>query len=253
MPVHAGPMIRSRLATLIVLVTVSLVVASGGSGHATARPAAQQRVATAGEMVPGAASPAGLEARTDAAGSSPTSVAVPSALAGGSSPVATSVAVPPALASASSPPAQPSASCRQRASPRSGWSWPVDPPVRVLVGFDPPDVRWGAGHRGIDLAASIGESIRAPADGVVSFAGSVAGRPVLVVAHAGGLRSTFEPVLATVSVGQRVTRASIVGSLDGTPGHCAPQSCLHWGVLRGKAYVDPLGLLCGQVVLKPMS
>lgn len=214
-------MIRSRLVLLAILVTVAVVPASGGGGHATEPTATQRRVAALSTMGPAGASAWAAGVTTGEVGLAPA--------------------------------APPTASCRQLTTPRSGWSWPVDPPVSVLAVFDPPELRWGAGHRGIDLAAAVGESIRAPADGVVSFAGSVAGRPVLVVAHAGGLRSTFEPVLAGVAVGQQVSRGSVVGSLDGTPGHCPARACVHWGVLRGEVYLDPLAMLCGQVVLKPMA
>lgn len=135
---------------------------------------------------------------------------------------------------------------------RGGWAWPLAPPHPVLRGFDPPDVRWGAGHRGVDLGASVGAEVLAPADGVVSFTGLLAGRPVLVVTHPGGLRSTFEPVVATLPAGSAVARGSPIGVVDATAGHCAPVTCVHWGVLRGTAYLDPLALLSGRVILLPL-
>ncbi|MGV1008161.1 MAG: peptidoglycan DD-metalloendopeptidase family protein [Dermatophilaceae bacterium] len=136
--------------------------------------------------------------------------------------------------------------------PRARWAWPVPEPHEVVRGFDPPDVTWGAGHRGVDLAAAPGGPVRAPTDGVVSFAGVVAGRDVVVVAHADGLRSTFEPVLATQPVGTRVAQGDVVGVVTASPGHCAPTTCVHWGVLRGSSYLDPLGFLRLPVVLLPL-
>lgn len=147
---------------------------------------------------------------------------------------------------------QGSASVSTQAPTRS-WAWPLDPPHPVLADFHPPAQRWGSGHRGVDLGGPLGAPIRAPTDGVVSFSGSVAGRPVLVIAHAGGLRSTFEPVIGSVAVGQAVRRSDVVGVLAPGPWHCSPVSCLHWGVLRGDTYLDPLGLLAGRVVLLPLS
>ncbi|MEU2199421.1 M23 family metallopeptidase [Isoptericola sp. NPDC019482] len=132
-----------------------------------------------------------------------------------------------------------------------GWVRPV--PGDVVHPFDPPVGQWGAGHRGVDLAAATGEKVRAPAAGVVSFSGQVAGKPVVVVAHAGGLRSTFEPVTADVRRGDAVGAGDPVGGLAAAPGHCAPAACLHWGVLRGDVYLDPLAML-GQappIVLLP--
>jgi murein DD-endopeptidase MepM/ murein hydrolase activator NlpD len=120
-------------------------------------------------------------------------------------------------------------------------------PGAVVRSFDPPDVPWGAGHRGVDLAASDGAVVVAPADGVVTFAEVLAGRPVLVVSH-GELRSTFEPVVATVAVGTRVGRGQPVGRL--VAGHACPAPvCLHWGVKRGETYLNPLGLLGREVRL----
>src|SRR3712207_6926505 len=33
--------------------------------------------------------------------------------------------------------------------------WPLRPRPEVVRGFDPPDVRWGSGHRGVDLAGDV--------------------------------------------------------------------------------------------------
>ncbi|MDX6348363.1 MAG: hypothetical protein QOF84_3153, partial [Streptomyces sp.] len=116
----------------------------------------------------------------------------------------------------------------------------------VERGFDPPMSRWGAGHRGVDLRAGPGAPVRAAAPGRVTFAGAVAGRGVVVIRLSvpGGLRITYEPVRASVSVGGEVAAGAVVGSLQGggVPSHCAGR-CLHWGLLRGSAYLDPLSLL----------
>jgi murein DD-endopeptidase MepM/ murein hydrolase activator NlpD len=132
------------------------------------------------------------------------------------------------------------------------WMWPVPEPHPVVRGFDPPGAPWGAGHRGVDLATEVGGPVVTPTDGVISFAGVIAGRPVLVVAHAEGLRSTFEPIATSHPVGTSVARGQVVGMLTASPGHCSPASCLHWGVLRGAVYLDPLGFVRQQVVLLPV-
>jgi len=139
------------------------------------------------------------------------------------------------------------------ATPSGRWVWPLDPRPAVVRRFDPPDQPWLPGHRGVDLAASVGQSVRAPAEGQVSWTGVVAGRSVVVVSHAGGLRSTFEPVVATVPVGTPIARGEGVGVVSATPGHCTPRTCLHWGVLRGETYLDPLSLVGrARVVLLPV-
>lgn len=124
------------------------------------------------------------------------------------------------------------------------WSWPLEPRPVVMLRFLAPQQPWLSGHRGVDLLADgVGVPVRAPADGLVRFRGLVAGVEVVVIEHAGGLRSTFQPVTSTLRVGARVGRGEIVGALTGTPGHCAPRTCLHWGVLRGADYLDPLALV----------
>ncbi|MFF7213964.1 murein hydrolase activator EnvC family protein [Streptomyces sp. NPDC008238] len=126
-------------------------------------------------------------------------------------------------------------------------AWPVAPgdggrrPV-VERGFDPPAVPWAAGHRGVDLRAGPGAPVRAAAPGRVSYAGQVAGRGVVAIELAGGLRITYQPVRASVVVGDEVDAGQVVGALGGGPWHC-PGGCLHWGLLRGDVYLDPLSLL----------
>jgi murein DD-endopeptidase MepM/ murein hydrolase activator NlpD len=82
------------------------------------------------------------------------------------------------------------------------------------------------------------------ADGLVVFAGQVAGRGVVSVDHANGLRSTYQPVDPTVTRGQRVPAGALLGHLlPGHPGCSGAPACLHWGVRRGAEYLDPLALL----------
>lgn len=131
---------------------------------------------------------------------------------------------------------------RWAAAPRgSSYAWPTGERAAVLRGFEPPSVPWGSGHRGVDLALDAGAPVLAAADGVVAFAGTVVDRPVLSIDHAGGIRTTYEPVLAVVAVGDAVERGDLVGTLQA--GHCA-SPCLHFGARTGpRSYIDPLLLL----------
>ena len=124
-----------------------------------------------------------------------------------------------------------------------GYAWPVPAPHPVVRGFDPPDTNWGAGHRGVDLGASGGTVVRSAAAGSVVFAGLIAGRGVVVVRHAAGLRTTYESVLAAVRVGEHVDAGEPLGRLSLAGGHCLPRACLHWGAIRGGTYLDPLSLV----------
>lgn len=133
------------------------------------------------------------------------------------------------------------------------WVWPLDPQPDVLTGFDPPDERWNAGHRGVDLAGWAGEPVLSAGDGVVSFAGMLAGRGVVAVSH-GAMRTTYLPVDADVSVGQHVEAGEVIGTLAVVGGHCLPRVCLHWGLLRGSTYLNPLALVgAGPIRLLPDS
>jgi len=161
-------------------------------------------------------------------------------------------------ASVPSPPTHPETGAAEAETadvdaPRGRWTWPLRPRPPVVARFDPPDVRWGSGHRGVDLGASVGQPVLAPTDGVVAFRGVVVDRGVLVIATADGLRTTFEPVDSELSVGDPVARGHPIGTIAGTPGHCAPATCLHWGVLSGDTYLDPLALVGAvRVVLLPL-
>lgn len=131
--------------------------------------------------------------------------------------------------------------------------WPLQPAPRVLEGFDPPGTPWGAGHRGVDLAGSVGQVVHTALAGRVTVAGPVAGRGVVVVDH-GTTRTTYEPVAASVRVGDLLTQGQRVGALELAGSHCFPQACLHWGWKRGSTYLDPLLLVGGgTIVLLPVS
>lgn len=130
------------------------------------------------------------------------------------------------------------------AGPSTGFVLPVPPPPVVLVPFDPPPDRYAAGHRGVDLAAAAGTVVTAAGPGRVVFAGTLADRGVVSVEHAGGLRTTYEPVTASVSIGAVVAAGQPIGSVDAGHPRCAPASCLHWGArLPDGTYLDPMALL----------
>jgi murein DD-endopeptidase MepM/ murein hydrolase activator NlpD len=131
-----------------------------------------------------------------------------------------------------------------RSGPDPSFRSPVEP-FRALRLFDRPDTPWGPGHRGIDLEADVGQEVLAPGDVVVTFAGPVADRGVISIGHGGGWVSSLEPVSARVSAGDRVGEGDAIGVVTDEPGHCFPDPCLHWGVRRDGAYVNPLDVLVG--------
>lgn len=145
-------------------------------------------------------------------------------------------AAPPVAAVPGGPPAA-------AATPVGPYGWPLPGTPTVTRAFDPPASVYGPGHRGVDLAATDGAPVLAAGAGVVAFAGSVAGRPVVSVDHPDGVRTTYEPVEAVVAAGQVVVRGSALGVLRAGHGGCPVEACLHWGARVGEAYLDPLVLL----------
>lgn len=135
--------------------------------------------------------------------------------------------------------------------------WPLRPPPAVARAFDAPTPDWHPGHRGVDLTGRPGQPVYAAGVATVVFAGLLAGRPVVSLAHSGGLHTSYEPVRAAVRVGQQVTAATVIGELMAGHAGCAAAACLHWGAMWGPAsgahYVDPLGLLQStRIRLKPL-
>ena len=127
---------------------------------------------------------------------------------------------------------------------------PPPPPDRRAAGSGRSTARWcapstrppeyAAGHRGVDFAVAAGTPVRAANDGVVSFAGSVAGTLHVTVAHAGGLRTSYS-FLSSVSVraGETVARGDVIGTTGGVGGD-HDGAVLHLGLRVGDRYVDPM-------------
>ncbi|GGY43722.1 peptidase M23 [Streptomyces djakartensis] len=149
------------------------------------------------------------------------------------------LAPPPRLSAAGSP-------AGDATVPTVGRAWPVGLRPRVLRGWEPPATVYGRGHRGVDLTAAPGAPVRAVAAGRVSFAGRVAGKGVVSVELAGTgdppLRTTYEPVTASVEEGEEVEPGEVIGAVDTSGSHCAA-TCVHWGLRRGETYLNPLSLL----------
>lgn len=152
---------------------------------------------------------------------------------------------PPTRSVASAPSSWAPSSWAQSSWAQSTWVRPVA--GRVIVPFRAPSGPYGAGHRGVDLAAAPGTEVRAAAGGVVVVAGWVAGTQHVVIAHAGGRRTGYS-FLASVIVrtGDRVR----TGALLGTTGGQGPSgdrrhrgAVLHWSLRVGSVYVDPMTVL----------
>ncbi|MEX2550095.1 MAG: peptidoglycan DD-metalloendopeptidase family protein [Nitriliruptoraceae bacterium] len=117
---------------------------------------------------------------------------------------------------------------------------------RIRRGFAAPRSAFAAGHRGVDVELPIGAEVLAAATGQVVFAGPVAGRQWLSIAHADGVVTTYGPVTdLQVRTGEAVLRGQRVASLaPGGHGTGGRDEGLHWGARdRAGGRIDPLRLL----------
>jgi murein DD-endopeptidase MepM/ murein hydrolase activator NlpD len=115
--------------------------------------------------------------------------------------------------------------------------------------FEAPDTPYGAGHRGIDIAAALATPVHAAGPGRVAFAGRVAEGLYVSVDHPDGVRTTYS-WLGSVSVraGDTVREGQLIGATGlGHPGRTPPH--LHFGAKVGEMYMDPLLLLEGSSVV----
>jgi len=146
-------------------------------------------------------------------------------------------------------------STKSWAEPRQYWKFPLTPRPEIARGFDPPARNWLPGHRGVDLQAHSGQTVLAPANGTIAFVSQLAGRGVVVIKH-GRLRSTYEPVVSHLTIGTAVARGDKIGQLRCGMSHCCHGTqvkCLHWGLLRGSQYLNPLGKVDIHIRLLPIE
>jgi Peptidase family M23 len=139
----------------------------------------------------------------------------------------------------------------------AAWSWPAD--GAVLRPFTlGADAYAGGQHRGVDVGGPDGSAVRAPASGVISFAGSLPtyGRGVTILTADGYAVTLVHLGTIGVAKGDTVSEGATVGTMgaSGTPEQSVPS--VHLGIRRAseeEGYVDPLGLLPPRGAAAPTS
>src|SRR3954454_16318465 len=133
-------------------------------------------------------------------------------------------------------------------APAGAWTWPADGPVLQPFSFDPEQPKAPGFHRGIDVGGPAGATVRAPASGLVSFAGTVPGNGKCVTIETADGWSVTLTHLGSIAV----TKGASVVEGDGVrtigpsdePGVSDPH--VHLGVRRTVdefGYIDPAAVL----------
>ena len=136
----------------------------------------------------------------------------------------------------------------------SAWSWPLRGEVLRPYSLGPDPYAAGQ-HRGVDVAGSAGEAVRAPAAGVVSFVGVVpsSGRTVTIQTDGYAVSLTHLGE-TTVAKGATVAEGDAVG-VAGQSGEVEwPTPYVHLGIRVSSAadgYIDPATLLPPRAVAPP--
>ncbi|MBN8264946.1 MAG: M23 family metallopeptidase [Xanthomonadales bacterium] len=141
------------------------------------------------------------------------------------------------------------AAARERDDPRTGFAqvfaWPLQ--GRISGRFGNQRVYNGtpkSPHSGMDIAAPAGTPVKAPADGVISFAdaGLYLTGGTLVLDHGHGISSNFLH-LSRIDVrpGDVVRQGDVIGAVGATGRATGPH--LHWGMNWFDVRIDPLLVL----------
>lgn len=132
-------------------------------------------------------------------------------------------------------------------NPIEPWQSPLAEPL-LLQQYLAPASEYSAGHRGIDLAAELDQTVYAPVSGIVSYSGKVGYRQVLSINTLQGT-ITFEPVCSNYAVGSAIQIGQPIGAICQPDAeyswHCdAP--CMHLGLKTSSGYLSPEVFIFGM-------
>ena len=138
------------------------------------------------------------------------------------------------------------------------WTWPLDGQVLRGFDFDRAHPYAGGQHRGIDIAASVGAPVLAPAEGVVSFAGTVptGGKTISIQTPFGKTVTLQRLGSLRVTRGQTVGEGSAVASAGPSTDAELPDPHVYLGIRTTadpQGYLDPLTFLPARAVVPGTS
>ena len=127
------------------------------------------------------------------------------------------------------------------------WSWPASGAVLRPFAFGS-DPYAGGQHRGVDIGADLGEGVRAPAAGTVTFAGTVPrhGKTVTITTADGYAVTLTHLGEVSSRKGDTVAEGATVGVAGASGEPEVPQPYVHLGVRLATdehGYLDPLRFL----------
>jgi hypothetical protein len=128
------------------------------------------------------------------------------------------------------------------------WTWPVDGQVLRGFDFDRAQPYAGGQHRGIDVSAALGAPVLAPAEGVVSFAGTVPGGGRTISIQTPSAKTVTLLHLGSLEVkrGSPVAEGSVVGAVGPSGDPELPAPHIYLGIRTTsdpQGYLDPLTFL----------
>jgi hypothetical protein len=131
------------------------------------------------------------------------------------------------------------------------WTWPASGPVLAPFSFDPSNPYAAGQHRGVDIGGAVGDGVRAPAGGAVSFAGTVpgSGKSVTIDTPDGWSVTLTHLGSITAKEGASVAEGDAVGTI-GEPDGGTGSPFVQLGIRHTsdpQGYTDPLGLLPGRI------
>jgi murein DD-endopeptidase MepM/ murein hydrolase activator NlpD len=134
------------------------------------------------------------------------------------------------------------------ASAAQAWTWPVDGSVLRPFSFDRAHPYAAGQHRGVDLGAPSGSDVLAPAEGVVTFAGTVptGGKTVSIETPFGYTATLVHLGSIRVGRGTRVTEGAVVGTVGPSGVVDLTEPFVYFGLRvtgEDQGYVDPLTFL----------
>lgn len=120
------------------------------------------------------------------------------------------------------------------------------PASAVLAGFSNEKLQYNSvfgdwrAHNGVDLAASLGSSVSAAADGTVTEIGEGSNGKYIKIDHGNDITAIYAQLNEIYpSEGDSVSAGSVIGTVGSSRGENVSEPHLHFEIIKGGSYVNP--------------